>query len=96
MKSTTHPLGLEDRVVRHPQRGLGFLGVLGVHLPPVVPGLLGGLSFHLVQEAPHPLAVLSNRGHLRQSTVVTVHEDGRLASRRSREKNIHGRLNLYL
>ena len=72
MKSATHPWGLEHQVVHRPQRGLGFLGVLGVHLPLAFLGPLGGPSLQLVQEALHPLAVLSSPGHLRQSTVTTM------------------------
>lgn len=68
MKSATHPWGLDDQEVHHPQRGLGFPGVLGVHLPLAFLGFLGGPSFQPVQEAPHPLAVLSSPEHLRQST----------------------------
>lgn len=58
------PLGLEDQAVRHPLRGLGCLGVLGDRLPLAIPGLQGGPSFQLDQEAPCPLAVLSNLEHL--------------------------------
>ena len=64
MEKHTHPLGLEDQVAHHPQRGLGLLGALGVHLPLAVLGLRGGPSFQQVQEAPCPLVVLSNLGHL--------------------------------
>lgn len=58
------PLGLEDREVHHRLRGLGLLGVLGLHPPLAVLRLQGDPSFQLVQEAPHPLAVLSSLGHL--------------------------------
>lgn len=58
------PLGLEDQAVHHRLWGLGALGVLGVHLPLAVLGLQGDPSFQPDQEAPHPLAVLSNLGHL--------------------------------
>lgn len=67
-------MGLEDQAAHLPQRVLGFLEVLGVHLPLVVLGAQGGPSFQLAQEAPYLLAALSNLGRLRQTTVKTRDE----------------------